>query len=219
MKNKMTEIKYPLSVIDGRQTNLKDTFSWILHYFDPNKKNPDIQTTIFDLTCSEMEMWKEDDFNFFQVITNDINKDIKADYHIDCSEAYRLPVSAHIILYDPPYINLKNRKDKKEREKLYAYNLMNSLKNLEDLTRDTAMSSYALLKPEGRLIAKITNFHYGKDQEMFGCYEYKKWFSNYFILVDDIIYRFYKHIPNLAQYSKKIAMTHSHFMIFKPKKR
>lgn len=211
-------IKYPLSVIDGRTVELKDAFSWVLHYFDPNKKKLAIKSKVFDLTCSEMIMWKEEDLEHFEVVTNDINENIKADYHICCSEIHRLPIKVDIAIYDPPYINLKNRKDKKYREKIYAYDLMNSLEELEGLTRDTAMSTYGLIRDNGILIAKITDFHYGRDQELFGSYEYKQWFSQYFKLTDDVIYRFYKHIPCLGQYSKKLAMTHSHFMIFKPRK-
>jgi len=214
----MSNIKYPLTVIDGRVIKLTEAFSWLLHYVDPNKKNPNIKTIVFDMTCSEMIMWKLSDFEYFKVITNDIRKGVKADYHKCCSQLYKLPLKVHIVIYDPPYYNKKNRKDDKHRIQVYGYNMMETLEQLESLTQDTAMSSYGLLKENGILIAKITDFHYGKDEELRGSFDFREWFSDYFVLQDDYIYRFYKPIPNLGQYSKKSAITHSHFMIFKPRK-
>ena len=155
------EIKHPLSVIDGRKIPIKDAFSWILHYFNPNKRTPELMSYIIDCTCGQMLMWHNKDLGIFNITTNDINSNVKADFHYNVTK-----LDEHIqnnvfdiAIYDPPYINLKNRKDSKKYEKAFQYDLMKDIKQLEQVTCDSSLSISNLLNKHGILIAKITDFH------------------------------------------------------------
>lgn len=208
-------MKHPFSVIDGRKILLQDAFSYILNYYDPNKSNYDNKSDVLDSTCSQMLMWLNEDKKRFNVVTNDINTSIKADYHQSCDDLwlYLSPNFFDIIIYDPPYINLKNRNDSKKYEEAFNYSSMKTIEDLENLTRKCSVCFGHLLKKDGILIAKITNFHY--ENRLRGSYDYVNWFKEHFYLFDEIIYRFYKNIPNLNFYKKKAAKTHSYFLIFK----
>lgn len=50
---------------------------------------------------------------------------------------------------------------------------------------------------------------------LFGHHNLIPCFENHFDFIDIVIYRFYKSIPNIAQYTKKLPITHSYFLIFK----
>lgn len=217
-KTTIMTIKHPFSVIDGRKITLTEAFSWLLNYYDPNKKNTEMKTKILDSTCSVMLMWDSSDLLKFDVITNDINPVIKADYHYNCKELHTyITDKFDIIIYDPPYIDLKNRKDLKKYEDTFNYE---STKTIEELGKLTVASSFCfnkLLKPNGIVIAKITNFHY-KDK-LRGKYDIIRWFTNNFYLFDEIVYRFYRPIENINWYSKKAIITHSYFLIFKKVKK
>lgn len=162
-----------------------------------------------------MLMWHSRDFARFIVETNDIRHDIKADYHYS-SESLYIYLNADyydILIFDPPYINLNKRTDTKKYEKAFDYNAM---KSLADLKRLVTQSSYVfnyLLKENGILIVKITNFHL--NGRIHGHIDMINWFSQYFYLFDEIIYRFFKPIPNLNFYNKKVAKVHTYFLIFK----
>ncbi|KKN12347.1 hypothetical protein LCGC14_1017260 [marine sediment metagenome] len=214
----MVEIKHPLSVIDGRKIPLKNAFSWVLNYYNPHKNVPEIISTVIDSTCSKMIMWDKKDFNKFDVTTNDINTNIKSNSHQSCGDLWKFYTHLFydIIIYDPPYINLKNRKDSKKYEDIFNYNSMPSIRKLGELTVRSSLSFSKLLKKEGILIAKITDFHFEK--RIRGHYDFIRWFSKYFYLWDIIIYRFYKPIPNLNFYKKRCAKTHSYFLIFRKNK-
>jgi len=214
----MTEIKHPLSVIDGRKVPLKNAFSWVLNYYNPCKRIPEIMPNVLDSTCSKMIMWHEKDLAMFNVSTNDTNPKIKANTHECCSDLWKFFANQffNIAIYDPPYINLKNRNDSKKYENIFNYNSMPSIKKLGNLTIQSSLSFSKLLKEDGILIAKITDFHFEK--RIRGHYDFIRWFSKYFYLWDIIIYRFYKPIPNLNFYKKRCAKTHSYFLIFKKKK-
>lgn len=211
----MTEIKHPLSVIDGRKVPLTDAFSWVLNYYNPHKNTPEVMPTVLDSTCSKMIMWNKEDFNKFNVTTNDINPDIEANCHISCKNLHRFYVHNFfdIIIYDPPYIDLKNRKDSEKYEDIFNYGSMPSIDKLEELTIKSSISFNKLLKKDGILIAKITDFHFEK--RIRGHYDFIKWFSNEFYLWDIVIFRFFKHIPNLNRYKRRCAKTHSYFLIFR----
>lgn len=211
------EIKHPLSVIDGRKVKLKDAFSWVLNYYNPHKKIPEIMPKVIDCTCGKMLMWHEKDFKRFNVITNDLNKQVTANYHYNVVNLHHFlePNTFDIAAYDPPYINLKNRKDSIKYEKAFKYSMIKDIDHLETVTTESSLAISELLKKYGILIAKITDFHY--QNKLRGHYDFIKWFSKDFYLWDIIIYRFYKPIPNLNFYSKKCAKTHSYFLIFKKK--
>lgn len=209
-------IKHPFSVLDGTKISIKQAFSWILNYYDPNKKKDEKykKSKVLDSTCSKMLMWDKEDLYKFQVVTNDIRPEIKADYHHDCSELSKyIKQKFDIIIYDPPYIDIKTRKDKDKYEDAFNYEAM---KNMEDLSSLTVSSSFCfntLLKSSGILIAKITNFHY--DGVLRGSYDLVRWFRNCFYLWDEIIYRFYKNVPNMNFYNRRSIKTHTYFLIFK----
>ena len=59
-------ITHPLSVIDGRKIKLREAFSWILNYYDPNKAT-DEKSRVLDTTCGLMLMWNTNDFSKFIV--------------------------------------------------------------------------------------------------------------------------------------------------------
>lgn len=214
----MSEIKFPLSVIDGTKIALKDAFSWVLHYFDPNKNTPKV-SSIIDTTCSEMLMWKDDDKKKFNVITNDIRPEINSDYHLNCYELDTLNQKFDIVIYDPPYIDLENRQDTKKYEAAFNYCAVKDLNQFILLNYRSVSCFRHLVAKNGIIIAKITNFHY--NGELHGSMDLINSFTidfKYFKLIDEVIYRFYKPIPNLNFYSKKIAITHSYFLIFKKQK-
>jgi len=212
--NQKPIINHPLSVIDGRRIKIKQAFSWVLNYYNPHKKIPEIIPRVLDSTCSEMIIWNNKDLDMFEVTTNDINPEIKADYNYCCSELHNYiePESFDVIMYDPPYVDLKNRKDSEKYERVFNYKLMKNIKQLQKLTEDSALCFYKLLKKGGIIIAKITDFHY--NTILRGSHDYVNWFSKYFYLFDKVVYRFYKSIPNLNFYNKRAAITHSYFMIF-----
>lgn len=217
-------IKYPLNVIDARQHSLTETFSWILNYFDPNKKNPNVKTEVFDVTCSKMEMWNPSDLQKFNVTTNDLNPKIKSSYHYDCKDIWKFFIGEKfdIIIYDPPYVNLKNRKDSEKHEKLYNYDIAGTIKDLEDLTTKCSLCFSRLLNDNGIIITKITNFHYkekGSVERLRGSYDYVNWFGEHFYIYDEVLYRFFKPIRNLNWYSKKLAKTYTYFQIYKKNKK
>ena len=209
------EIKHPLSVIDGTKIKLKDAFSWILHYYSQHKGTTQV-SCVLDTTCSEMLMWNDNDKKEFVVQTNDIRPEIEADYHVCCS---KLTSSTNrvfdMLIYDPPYIDLENRQDSEKYETAFNYGSMKELKDLEQLTRQSSPCFWKLLNKNGVLIVKITNFHL--DKQLHGSFDMINWFSDYFYLFDEVIYRFFKHIPNLNWYKRKVAVTHSYFLIFKRK--
>lgn len=210
-------IKHPMSVIDGRKITLQDAFSWILNYYDPHKNDYINHSNVLDSTCSQMLMWLNEDKKKFNVVTNDVNESVKANYHISCDKLCEniAPSSFDIIIYDPPYIDLKNRDDSKKYEDLFNYTSMKTIENLENLTRKSSYCFNELLRKDGIIIAKITNFHY--KNRLRGSYDYVNWFNEHFYLFDEIIYRFYKNVSNLNFYKKKAAKTHSYFLIFKKK--
>jgi len=207
-------INHPLSVIDGRRVSLRDAFSWILHYYNPLKGKETIADTL-DTTCGQMLMWKKEDLNFFRLITNDIDPKVDAGYHCNCMvlDNFLKPRKFDIIIYDPPYIDIKNRKDSEKYEIAFNYGLMPSIQDLKNLTILSSKCFNELLRKDGILIAKITDFHY--KNRLRGSYDIINWFSGYFYLWDKVIFRFYKPIPNLNWYYRKCAKTHSYFLIFK----
>lgn len=213
----MVEIKHPLSVIDGRKIKLKDAFSWVLNYYNPHKKIPEIMPKVIDCTCGHMLMWHEKDFKRFDMITNDLNKEVPAKYHYNVVNIHHFlePNTFDIAIYDPPYINLKNRKDSAKYENAFKYGMIKDINHLESITTESSLAISELLKKVGVLIAKITDFHY--QNKIRGHHDFINWFSADFYLWDIIIYRFFKPIPNLNFYSKKCAKTHSYFLIFKKK--
>lgn len=215
----MTKPKYPFSVIDGTKVRVKEAFSWILNYYDPNKKHVDKMSNVLDTTCSEMLMWDLEDLKIFNVDTNDIRMEIKAKYHYNCIDlAKHLQHNKYdIILYDPPYINLKNRKDTEKYEKAFDYDSVKDIETLNQLTKNSSDCFSKLINNTGILIIKITNFHW--NGQIYGSYNMKEWFSNHFYLFDEIIYRFFKPIPNLNFYNRKVAKTHTYFMMFKKNKK
>ena len=217
----MNKIKFPLSVIDGRKVSLQDTFSWILNYYNPNKKFEGLKARVLDTTCGMMLMWNKDDFDKFIVETNDIRNEIPADYHLDCKMLLDVlePHSFDILIYDPPYIDLKNRKDKKKYEIAFNYEAMKTIEDLKKLTTESSPVFKTLLRRDGILILKITNFHNKtkKVERIRGSYDMRDWFSSDFYHYDEVIFRFFKPIPNLNFYNKKVAKTHSYFLIFKLK--
>lgn len=210
-------INYPLSVIDGKKVSIKDAFSWVLNYYNPNKKS-DIDSKVLDSTCSKMKMWKQEDFVEFTPVTNDIRKEVNPVYNFDVGELHKHLDHNYfdIIIFDPPYINLNNRQDTDKYEETFNYTSVETLNDLEELTKRASKSLRMIIKTDGVLIAKITNFH--TDSRIHGTYDFYNWFKPNFYLFDEVIYRFFKHIPNLNWYSVKCAKTHSYFMIFKPEK-
>ncbi len=104
IKQRIIRISHPLSVIDGRKIPLKEAFSWILNYYNPNKDNRNVKSKVLDTTCSKMLMWHERDVSKFAVETNDIRKNIKANYHYNCKLLHTfLQVNTYdILIYDPP---------------------------------------------------------------------------------------------------------------------
>lgn len=211
------EIKHPLSVIDGRKIKLREAFSWVLNYYNPRKNVPEVMPKVIDCTCGHMLMWHERDINMFYVITNDLNKEIEADYHYNVVNLHHFLEhnTFDIAIYDVPYVNLKNRKDTPKYEDAFKYKMMKDIEQLKAVTLDSSISISELLKKDGILIAKITDFHY--QNRIRGHHDFIEWFSKDFYLWDIIIYRFFKPIPNLNFYSKKCAKTHSYFLIFKKK--
>lgn len=212
----MTEIKHPLSVIDGRKIPVKEAFSWVLNYFNPHKKIPEIMPKVIDGTCGKMIMWHERDLNKFKITTNDIDEGIESDYNKPVQELYQhIDDRFDIGIYDPPYIDLKNRNDSDKYEEAFKYELIPSFEVLESTTILSSISFSELLNPDGILIAKVTDFHI--NGQIHGHHDFIHWFSNEFYIWDIVIYRFYKPIPNLNFYSKKCAKTHSYFLIFNKK--
>jgi len=211
-------INHPFSIIDGKKITVKEAFSWVLNYYNPRKNIPEIMPLVIDGTCGEMLMWHKKDLSKYKVVTNDLHNDVISDYHYDVGELnYHLDKIYDIGIYDPPYINLKKRKDKKKYENGFKYSMISSFEHLEKITRKSAISFSRILVDDGILIAKITDFHH-KDK-LRGHIDFINWFSKYFYLWDIIIYRFFKPIPNLNFYTKKCAKTHSYFLIFKKEKK
>ncbi len=207
-----------LSVIDGTKYGIQEAFSWVLNYYNPYKNTPEVMPKVLDSTCSEMFMWHKNDLNKFKVIRNDLDPSIDADYHKDVRFLHHFIKGIFdIIIYDPPYVDLKNRKDTKEKEKLYGYNKMKGLRELILTTLFASDAFYNLLDKNGVLIAKITNFHW--KNRLRGSYEIINYLRDNFYLWDEVIYRFYKFIPNLGLYGKKVAKTHTYFLIFKKRKK
>jgi hypothetical protein len=217
VKSDLSEIKHPFSVIDGRKIKVKQAFSWVLNYYNPLKgKNK--MARVLDTTASQMLMWDEEDLKKFYVKTNDINPDYTdLDYGICCSKLHLVVNGCfNILVYDPPYIDLENREDTEKYEKAFNYVSMKTPEDLKTLTQDSAYCFYQILDNNGILIAKITDFHW--ENRLRGAHDFINWFKDYFYIYDIIIYRFFKHIPNLNWYKRKVAKTHSYFLIFKKRK-
>lgn len=211
-------ITHPFSVIDGKKIAVNEAFSWILSFYNPRKKIPEIMPSVIDGTCGEMLMWHEKDLNRYKISTNDFHSKVKANYHFDVGELYKhIDMKFDIGIYDPPYIDIKKRKDSEKYEKGFKYSMMKNLNQLEITTKKSSKSFYELLESDGILIAKITDFHH--KNKLRGHVDFINWFSEYFYLWDIIIYRFFKPIPNLNFYAKKCAKTHTYFLIFKKEKR
>jgi len=204
--------RYLLSVIDDR-CPVDEAFSRVLHYFDPNKKK-NIVSSVLDSTCSIMKMWTEEDRGKYRPTTNDTRSEIEADFHVCCSKLDRvLDKRFDIIIYDPPYVNLK-RKDAQDAEFCYNYEASGTIEELVSLTERTAICFRNLISKNGIVIAKICDFHIRG--RLRGSYDIQKAFEeNGWFLHDKVIYRFYKPIPNLVSYSLKVPIAHTYFLIFK----
>jgi len=193
---------------------VQDAFSKVLRYYVP-----DPSAVVVDTTCSVMKMWSEELRKDYQPVTFDIRKEIKPDFCCSCeliSEKLKAK-SVDCLIYDPPYLNVKNRIDSEWAKDTYAYGYeYSSFEYFEDLSEKCAQPFYQVLKKGGILMCKITNFHY-KDR-LRGTYDLKKWFTQHFFLWDEVVYRFFKHIANLNWYSIKVPKTHSYFLVFKKRK-
>jgi len=201
--------KFLFSVL-GKEYKIHEVMKRILDFYFPNKN-----AKLLDPTCGYRIMYKEiEDRN---IIFSDIRK-IDGCLQYDCKELPFKNDSFDGIIFDPPYVNIKNRmvhKDKKSND--YAYNLMPTPHHLQALCERCNTEFRRLLKPTGILICKITDFHFkikGKEK-LYGHIDLIKWF-NKFTLWDIIIYRFHKHFGQPIQnYKYKVPKVHTFFLIFR----
>jgi hypothetical protein len=135
--------------------------------------------------------------------------------------ADKIPGKFDWFIYDPPYVNLKGRKD--EREEDYGYDMVGSLYDFEIFTRTVKFEMLRMIDYDpddfyrNGIIAKITDFHW--NGLIRGHHELIDWFSHQFDLYDLRIYRFYRRGVNINWYKKKCFKTHSYFLIFKPNRK
>jgi len=166
-----------------------------------------------------MKMWSEELKKEYNPITIDIRDEVKPQIWGDCEfvEKYFGHHAVDCLIYDPPYLNVKDKIDASWAKDTYAYGYeYSSFKYFESLSKRTAKPFYRVLKERGILICKITNFHH--EDRLRGTYDLREWFGNYFYLWDEVVYRFFKHIPNLNFYKIKVPKTHSYFLVFKKRK-
>lgn len=208
--------RYFLSVIDDR-CSAKEAFSRVLNYFDPNK-GKGAQTKVLDSTCSVMRMWSQVDKDKYCPVTNDIRLEIEANYHLCCSRLTEvLSENFDVIVYDPPYVNLKKRNDTIMAETTYGYEEGGTIEQLIDLTERSAREFRKMINRNGIVLVKICDFHIGG--RLRGSFNTIKAFEeNGWRLFDKVIYRFYKSIPNINFYSRKVPIVHTYFLIFKEDK-
>ena len=197
------------SVISNK--SVQEAFSQVLRYYVPEKS-----AVVVDVTCSVMKMWSEELRKDYEPVTMDIREEVNPQIVGDCALVDKLLGDgvADCIIYDPPYLDIKARRDSSWAESAYSYET-SSFEYFEQLSRRSATPFYRALKEGGILICKITNFHY--KGRLRGTYDLCEWFGEYFYLWDEVVYRFYKHIPNLNWYKRRVPKTHSYFLVFKKK--
>jgi len=197
------------------KSSVQEAFSQVLRYYVPK-----LSSVVVDTTCSIMKMWSEKLKRDYNPITIDIRAEVKPRICGDCALVDEILGEdfADCLIYDPPYLNVKNRIDSGWAKDTYAYGYeYSSFEYFEELSKRSAKPFYRTLKRDGILICKITNFHY--KGRLRGTYDLYRWFGEYFYLWDEVVYRFFKHIPNLNWYKRKVPKTHSYFLVFKKRKR
>lgn len=191
------------------RVHVDQAFEQVLLYYCPPPK------VVVDSTASDMKMWSDRMKEIYNPITFDIDPKKNPKHVASCATVDKCldPHSVDCVIYDPPYVDLSKRKDTDAAEERYGYELVSTLEDFEKLTKSSAEAFWRVLREDGVLICKVTNFHW--DGRLCGTYHLREWLREYFYLWDEVVYWYYKNIPNLNRYKKKVPKTHSYFLIFK----
>jgi len=201
---------HKLSVLDyNRIGNVAEAFRMVYDFYVPPN------ATVLDLCCGKKRMYG--DYDYPNVEFNDINTELDADYHYDCRE-----ISKHLnkkydwFIYDPPYVDIKGRDDKREED--YGYSMVGDLLDFQTFTSFTKREIMDMMNESDNfyntgVIAKITDFHW--DGELHGHHDLIEWMTPEFYLWDLRVYRFFRTGFNINWYKKKCFKTHSYFLILK----
>ena len=195
---------YKFSVLDYEDFGqVENVFKIVYDYYIPENAK------VLDLTCGQKLMYRG--YDYPNVEFNDIDPEIESDYHFDCRDiADHLDKKYDWFIYDPPYVDIKGRKDKREED--YGYKLSSGIAQLRDTTLDTKSSILEMINPKGGVIAKITDFHW--NGKLRGHHDIIDWFYPEFFLWDLRVYRWYRRAVNINWYKLRAFKTHSYFLVF-----
>lgn len=198
---------HKLSSLDYRDVGeVSEAFKMVYEFYIPE------DATVLDLCCGKKIMYG--DHHYPNVEFNDIRTDLDADYHYDCRDISKyLDKRYDWFIYDPPYVDIKGRTDKRDDD--YGYKMVGSLEDFEIFTKRTKDQIMRMINLRGGIIAKITDFHW--DAELHGHHDLIEWFEPEFFIWDLRTYRWYRRAVNINWYKKKCFKTHSYFLIFKPR--